>query len=189
MIILLTDSTYNIIISYFDVIETQNMEGTGITMSQDSYIDGKKSLMYTLKMSDVPEDLREDLVSYYSDFIYTSEGGFKRRPMIAIESADIDQRIKISQDGASVFPVGKDINLRVKYIDPDGVGFIHSFDKIKIKDRNEFITTPTFFKVEEDMYTYEFSVKSNFPGVSLLRAKDVNYLCGFDTFLMRFKQP
>lgn len=188
MVIILTDSTYNIIVSYMEVTNSESLVGIPMSIQLKSYIDGKLAKTFHVKDENIPEEIRDRLVESHDDYIYTEEDGFKKRPKITIINTDDKQLMKISQDGVYMFPIGEDIELVVRYEDPDGVGFIEKFDRIKVKDRNDFISVDPFIDIVENKTEYKLKVKSDFPGVAEVRAKDVNYLCVFNPFLMRFKQ-
>lgn len=188
MIILLTDSTYNVIISYLEVNNSQSLSGTNMSIDFPSFIDGKISKTLYVSEDKVPNEIRDDLKNNFLDYIYTEENGFKKRPKITVSSANDKQLMKISQDGAHMFPLGEEIELMIRYEDPDSIGFIHKFDKIAVHDRNEFVSVKPFIDVVKDITEYKLKVKSNFPGVAMVRAKDTNYLCGCNTLLIRFMQ-
>lgn len=188
MIKILTDSTYNIIISLFDFKQTDTMIGVGIGLFQESYIDGKETLVYDVENKDFDNDLLAIVLEFPRAFVYTPENGFKLRPSIILEPINENQILKMSKDGSYVFPIRTSIKMRARYVDKDNIGFLNTITKIKMKDRNDFITVPDIFDIDPKNGVHEFEINSDFPGIALLRAKDVNYLCGFDPIAVRFKQ-
>ena len=90
----------------------------------------------------------------------------------------------VQQDGTPVLPLYTDIQIAARCVNPDDVEFGRVVD-VKIKDRNNFITTIDKGLVQDE---FVFSIRSDFPGVSKLRAKDVTYRCLYEPLFVRFKQ-
>lgn len=188
MIKIFTDSTYNVVVSLVDCVQTESMSDITMGVSQISFLDKKETNIYTIEIENIPEEISARVLETPDDFVYTPENGFKLRPTIKIEPSNEDQIMKISKDGAYVFPTKTNIKLRARYIDEDNVGFLDKITQIKVKDRNDFMTVPDFFDMDPEKGFYDFEVNSEYPGIAEIRAKDVNYICGFESILARFKQ-
>jgi hypothetical protein len=185
MITILTDSTYGIILSIFEMEASPSFAGVEMKISQESFIDGKETNMFSFKDEEIPEEIKSSIKTNPTEFIYSEEFGFKLRPKIILKILDKSLIKKVSRDGAQVVPIKTPIKMRAEYYDPDNVGFLEILNGVKMKDRNDFITTPTEFDLEDGKY--DFEVKSDFPGISTIRAKDKKYICGFDALGLRFK--
>lgn len=185
MIAILTDSTYGIITSIFEMESSESFSGVGMKITQESFIDGKETNMFSFKEEEISEEIRFSITTNPTEFIYSKEFGFRHRPKIILKVLDKSLIKKISKDGAQVVPIKTPIKMRAEYYDSDNVGFLEILNGVKMKDRSDFITTPTEFDLEDGKY--DFEVKSDFPGISTLRAKDKKYICGFDVLSLRFK--
>lgn len=92
-----------------------------------------------------------------------------------------------SKIGIYIAPLNSAIAIDILYRDPDQVNFLARFTEVKIKDRNDLVTTPERLTLDASGKA-TFSVTSAYPGVSEIRVKDNKYLCYYETMSMRFKQ-
>jgi hypothetical protein len=97
----------------------------------------------------------------------------------------------VQQDGTPVVALGMDVKLCASYTDDDNVGFLDAGLAIKIKDRNNFINLASFYEqafLSTDVREFRFTLRSAFPGIAHIRAKDASYKCLSQSLKIRFKQ-
>lgn len=185
---ILYDSTYHVVISAMIEEISELMIDTPFTVSLDSYIDNNPALLHTFSQEDMPSSeiikrLEEDPTS----FVFKN-GKLYTRPYFTIEPQNPSQSHRTMKDGTSAFRINEEILMVVKYQDPDNIEFNEIFEEVKMKDRGEFIETPSLFKLSPETQEFKFSITSAFPGIAVLRAKDTMYLCTFVPYRMRFTQ-
>jgi len=125
--------------------------------------------------SKVPSDAGEGDRKY----VYTEAGDIIRCPWITVEIPDHDP---------DALPLNTDIRVVVKYNSDSSFSFAELPTEIKFKDRSQFITVEPLLNLDQTTLQVETTIKSAFPGVSELRAKDKTFMCFFETLNVRFRQ-
>ena len=116
-------------------------------------------------------------------FSFDPKKGFRIKPSIVITRTDVTEPRR-----EHLALVNEVVNLRISYVDPDGLDFFSDFDTVKFKDRQGLATIDTEFKLldfKNNKYA-DVQVTSTFPGSSTLRAKDTMYLCQLGILQLRW---
>lgn len=132
------------------------------------------------------EDVPPKVLNNPRAFIY-DDGKYRICPYIVFDVENPKDTLKQTDRGEYYFVIDKDITILVKYKDPDNFNFRNEFNYIKLKDRYNFLhNIPTKLELGNDNCA-NFTIKSRFPGVTKLRAKDDKYICNFYPLEIRFR--
>ena len=179
------DSTYHVVISSITEDLNNLMVMLPYNIKEQSYIDGNPAKTVSFDKNSLSSDTFNELHYNPASLVYRDRV-FLTRPSIKISVVDSSQIIRTLKDGTSTVPLNTDIHLIVKYYDPDNVGFDKIFSEVKMMDKTGFLNVPSLFELDAQTKSFEFVVKSSFPGMVILRAKDTKYLCSYTPLQLKF---
>jgi hypothetical protein len=181
MIIIVTSKPYNIITSIAITRMEESLIG-GVQISP--VVDENVESGYVLQYSDsrLTPDIIQKLETNAQQLLFDGTS-FKVRPFITLS---IVEEHGVQQDGTAVLHLNQDYTVKIKYNDPDNVGFDSIFSYIKFKDRTETLDIPHVLNLDSNKEA-TVTIHSAFPQIAKLRAKDNQYLCYFDPMMVRFK--
>lgn len=181
MLIIVTNKPYNIITSVaITRMEESNIGGIEIS----PVVSEETETGYVLQYSDprLTLDIIQKLEANFGQLLFDGTS-FKVRPFITLS---IVEEHNTQQDGTAVLHLNQDYTIKVKYNDPDDVGFNNVFSYIKFKDRTDTLDVPNTLNLDSNNEAF-VTIRSAFPQVAKVRAKDNLYLCHFAPMMVRFK--
>ena len=118
---------------------------------------------------------------YYNNKLYS-----KPYIKIFIEDQEIDPSLK---NNSYVAKIKTDINCKIKLFNPEKIPGYNEILDVKLKDRNSFLDIESqIVKLDPETGEYNFTIRSDYPGIACLRSKDPDILCDFFTTEIKFKQ-
>lgn len=158
-----------------------NSPDLGMTFKRISPISKTECITYHFdNLDNTPFTSQSDFLYRADNYIYDGTS-FSTRPYFTVEviTPDIDlEKVQLNVD----------ISVKIVYNDPDNVKFNDIITSVSFKDKFDFITLSITDVNIHDLSNVIIPVKSSYPGVALLRAKDNLSLCRYQTLSMRFKQ-
>lgn len=124
-----------------------------------------------------------DMIEHPVNYVYV-DGEIKTRPYIKIEQYGFPNDKQ--EDTDTFLKINQKVTMRVKLYNPDNVPG-YELEDIKLKDRNSFLDMDSQVVKLSDG-TFEFEVESAFPGIAILRAKDLEIAAKFYVNTIRFRQ-
>lgn len=128
-----------------------------------------------------------NIVAVTTDYLFHPEFGFRLRPYFRIDKvAEVGEDHRSSNFYSA--KINTNIKLKIYYFDPDDVGYFPRFDWVKFKDRMGLVDCSDFSRLDFSTdRSVEISVQSAYPGLSLFRAKDDQFLCKLATLGIKFR--
>lgn len=188
MILIGTDSDTGIIVNASKLTDIQGSTAPAISVRLlgTSHLNKQTTVHHQLDDADFEAVLERAGITSATFFLSPDRFMFDGTRLIVRPTIKLYllEEFGVQQDGTPVLPLYTDIQIAARCVNPDDVEFGRVVD-VKIKDRNNFITTIDKGLVQDE---FVFSIRSDFPGVSKLRAKDVTYKCLYEPLFVRFKQ-
>jgi len=133
----------------------------------------------------IPMDIRLDFLEHAQEYcFYPETQTFKYRPRLEVSAPDVSVNMTI--EGVARVPVGTEVNIDVRYIDPDGVGFKDLFTEVYVKDLTGNFELPSV-TLENDQA--QLTITSDWPTKMTLVARDSQALCISPPLELQFYKP
>jgi len=182
MVIFFVDPIYYIICAYVKLEGAENVDMIKIG-EYESHVTGKPCKFIAVEENQVPFDLKN--IHEADKYLLYPTKRFYKRPYFSFTFFDENSE-KVEQD---IFEIEKTYTLKVKLENPDNIYWGENIKEVKIKDRagllKDFVKSKIFALDKKTKECY-LTIRTRFPGIFVLRAKDVNYLTQVSVFTGRF---
>lgn len=172
----------------------ENPSGNPVMSMEHPYPEDKVNVYNFTNDTEIPGDfasIDKTAPQWWTDYLFFGDRGFVKKPEIKIIVDGVNLTTETSDLDSIVLKINTDYTAAVIIISDIDIPEVNTFiQKIKLKDRNSFLADEARMNIDhiQGQTRYEFPLRSNFPGIAMLRAKDEFVLCKFKPLQVKFSQ-